>query len=238
MDIPEKQVTAFIGPSGCGKSTLLRCFNRMNDLIDNVRIDGAVPGPRPGHQRARHRRHRGAPPRRHGVPEVEPAAEVDLRERRVRPAHRGHQGPGDAGRGLRAIVEGRGAVGRGEGPARHQRPVPLGRPAAAPVHRARDRHRARDHPDGRALLGARPDRHGEDRGADLPAEGAVHDRHRDPQPAAGGAGVRPARRSSGSGASSSTRRPPSSSRTPKRSTPRTTSRAGSGRQGSGVAYDF
>jgi len=34
------QVTAFIGPSGCGKSTLLRCLNRMNDLIDNVRITG------------------------------------------------------------------------------------------------------------------------------------------------------------------------------------------------------
>jgi phosphate transport system ATP-binding protein len=40
MDIPEKQVTAFIGPSGCGKSTLLRCLNRMNDLIDNVRVSG------------------------------------------------------------------------------------------------------------------------------------------------------------------------------------------------------
>jgi len=40
--IPERCVTAFIGPSGCGKSTLLRCFNRMNDLIDGVRIDGEV----------------------------------------------------------------------------------------------------------------------------------------------------------------------------------------------------
>jgi phosphate transport system ATP-binding protein len=40
MDIPERQVTAFIGPSGCGKSTLLRCLNRMNDLIDNVKITG------------------------------------------------------------------------------------------------------------------------------------------------------------------------------------------------------
>jgi len=40
MDMPEKQVTAYIGPSGCGKSTLLRCFNRMNDLIDNVRVTG------------------------------------------------------------------------------------------------------------------------------------------------------------------------------------------------------
>jgi phosphate transport system ATP-binding protein len=40
MDMPDKQVTAYIGPSGCGKSTLLRCFNRMNDLIDNVRVTG------------------------------------------------------------------------------------------------------------------------------------------------------------------------------------------------------
>jgi phosphate transport system ATP-binding protein len=40
LELPEKQVTAFIGPSGCGKSTLLRCLNRMNDLIDGVRITG------------------------------------------------------------------------------------------------------------------------------------------------------------------------------------------------------
>ncbi len=42
MNIPRNRVTAFIGPSGCGKSTLLRCFNRMNDLIDKVRIEGEV----------------------------------------------------------------------------------------------------------------------------------------------------------------------------------------------------
>lgn len=42
LRIPEKRVTAFIGPSGCGKSTLLRCFNRMNDLIDNVRVEGEM----------------------------------------------------------------------------------------------------------------------------------------------------------------------------------------------------
>jgi phosphate transport system ATP-binding protein len=38
----EKTITALIGPSGCGKSTLLRCLNRMNDLIDGVRIEGQV----------------------------------------------------------------------------------------------------------------------------------------------------------------------------------------------------
>lgn len=42
IDIPEKEVTAFIGPSGCGKSTFLRVINRMNDLIPNVKITGNV----------------------------------------------------------------------------------------------------------------------------------------------------------------------------------------------------
>ena len=42
VQIPKQQVTAFIGPSGCGKSTLLRCFNRMNDLVDNCSIKGQV----------------------------------------------------------------------------------------------------------------------------------------------------------------------------------------------------
>jgi phosphate transport system ATP-binding protein len=42
MEILPRRVTALIGPSGCGKSTLLRCLNRMNDLIDGVRIDGKV----------------------------------------------------------------------------------------------------------------------------------------------------------------------------------------------------
>ena len=42
MPIQANTVTAFIGPSGCGKSTFLRCFNRMNDLIYNVKIDGEI----------------------------------------------------------------------------------------------------------------------------------------------------------------------------------------------------
>jgi phosphate transport system ATP-binding protein len=42
MQIPEKQVTALIGPSGCGKSTFLRTFNRMNDLIPGVWVEGEV----------------------------------------------------------------------------------------------------------------------------------------------------------------------------------------------------
>ena len=42
MRIPERKVTALIGPSGCGKSTLIRCFNRLNDLIDGLRVEGRI----------------------------------------------------------------------------------------------------------------------------------------------------------------------------------------------------
>ena len=42
MEVPKNRVTAYIGPSGCGKSTLLRCLNRMNDLVDGVRVTGVI----------------------------------------------------------------------------------------------------------------------------------------------------------------------------------------------------
>ncbi|NMB86324.1 MAG: phosphate ABC transporter ATP-binding protein [Methanothrix sp.] len=42
LEIPEKKITALIGPSGCGKSTFIRCLNRMNDLVDKIRIEGEV----------------------------------------------------------------------------------------------------------------------------------------------------------------------------------------------------
>ena len=42
LDIGEKKVTAFIGPSGCGKSTLLRCYNRINDLVDGIQLEGTI----------------------------------------------------------------------------------------------------------------------------------------------------------------------------------------------------
>ncbi|MBE9560365.1 MAG: phosphate ABC transporter ATP-binding protein [Proteobacteria bacterium] len=42
FQLKRNRVTAFIGPSGCGKSTLLRCFNRMNDLVDSVRVEGEI----------------------------------------------------------------------------------------------------------------------------------------------------------------------------------------------------
>jgi phosphate transport system ATP-binding protein len=42
MTVPANKVTAFIGPSGCGKSTLLRCLNRLNDLVDDTRVEGTI----------------------------------------------------------------------------------------------------------------------------------------------------------------------------------------------------
>ena len=42
MNIPERRVTALIGPSGCGKSTLIRCLNRLNDLIEGLRVEGKI----------------------------------------------------------------------------------------------------------------------------------------------------------------------------------------------------
>jgi len=42
VDIPEKQITAIIGPSGCGKTTLLKCFNRLVDLTDGVKLSGQI----------------------------------------------------------------------------------------------------------------------------------------------------------------------------------------------------
>ncbi len=42
LNIPEREITAFIGPSGCGKSTLLKSINRMNDLVEGCRITGSI----------------------------------------------------------------------------------------------------------------------------------------------------------------------------------------------------
>ena len=42
IKIPDRNVTAIIGPSGCGKSTLLRCFNRMNDLVEQIKVEGEI----------------------------------------------------------------------------------------------------------------------------------------------------------------------------------------------------
>jgi phosphate transport system ATP-binding protein len=165
VDIEDKTVTAFIGPSGCGKSTFLRCLNRMNDTIDVCR-SRATSSSTARTSTTRGRPGAAARQGRHGVPEAQPVPEVDLRQRRLRPAHpRLAKNKAELTRSSRNPAPRR-ALGRGQGPARRARHRPVGRPAAAPVHRPRRRHRARSAADGRALLGARPDRHRAGRGTD------------------------------------------------------------------------
>ena len=193
MDIADRRVTAFIGPSGCGKSTLLRCLNRMNDLIDDVKITGSI-------------RVKGLDINAATTDVIEVRRRVGMVFQKSNPFPKsiyenvvyglriaGINDKATLDEACERRLQGRGALGRGEGPAARERPGPLRRPAAAAVHRPGHRRGARDHPHGRALLGPRPHRHPEDRGADLHPEGEVHDHHRDPQPAAGGPGVRPHR---------------------------------------------
>ncbi len=78
------------GRPGCGKSTFLRTLNRMNDIVPGARVEGRVRIDGAEHLRAGHRRRRAPAAGRHGVSEVEPVPEVDLRERRVRPADQRH----------------------------------------------------------------------------------------------------------------------------------------------------
>ena len=156
VPIEKGKITGFIGPSGCGKSTVLRSLNRMNDLIRGFRFEGHV------HFHGQDIYAQsvdpvvGAPPHRHGVPAAQPVLDEHLRQRRLRPAAQPLQG--QHGRAGRAGAAPRRAVGRGQGQAQEERPVAVRRPAAAAVHRPRHRHRAHGAADGRAVLGARPDR--------------------------------------------------------------------------------
>ena len=167
LPIYRNQITALIGPSGCGKTTFIRCLNRMNDLIEGARVEGtllyhgvdlyaAIRGPG-----------RGSEADRDGVPEAEPVPQVDLREHRLRPQDRRVQG--QHGRARRGVASPGSPVGRGQGQAQGVGPRALWRTAAAPVHRPGDRDPSGRDPDGRAVLGARPDRHAADRGPDAGA---------------------------------------------------------------------
>jgi ABC-type uncharacterized transport system YnjBCD ATPase subunit len=190
IEIRNYEITALIGPSGCGKSTFLRAFNRMNDLIANVRTTGQVlldgqdiygrkvdvvelrrrvgmvfqkpnPFPKSVFENVAYA------PRLSGVKNMSRLTEIVEKSARAR-----------------------GAVRRGEGCSAQERAGALRRAAAEAVHRPGSGGRARSAADGRALLRAGSDLRPADRGADAGA-GEVHlHRHRDPQHAAGGAGLR------------------------------------------------
>ena len=125
MDIAAKHVTAFIGPSGCGKSTLLRCLNRMNDLIDNVRITGTfdVQGSSTRH----HRRHRSPPPQAWCF-RNQPAA----RSTKTSSTASDRWDPPQSGADVRASAA-QGGRGRGQGPAARAARVGAAQHSASPA---------------------------------------------------------------------------------------------------------
>ncbi len=185
MKIRKNQITAFIGPSGCGKTTVLRCLNRMNDFISTAKVEGSI--------------------NYHGVDLYDPAVNATEVRRRIGMVFQKPNpfpksiydnvayGPRLAGMRKHAeldeIVEKslRGAALWDEVKDRLKSSgLSLsGGQQQRLVHRQCGRRRARRDPDGRAVFGARPDRDGSHRGSHAGDQGAVHDRHRHPQHAAG-----------------------------------------------------
>ncbi len=191
LAVAPKAVTALIGPSGCGKSTFIRCLNRMHEVVPGARVSGTVrldgediyaPGVDPVQIR-----------RRIGMvfqkPNPFPTMSIfdnvvaglrlgGMRERAVL-----HEAAERALRQAALWDEVKDHLSKSG--------VSLsGRPAAAAVHRAGPGGGAGSAADGRAVLGARPDRHRQDRGADPRAAGDAHHRHRHAQHAAGRRGCR------------------------------------------------
>jgi energy-coupling factor transporter ATP-binding protein EcfA2 len=159
VDIQDKTVTAFIGPSGCGKSTFLRCLNRMNDTIDVCRVEGEITLDGEDIYDKRSTRCSCAPRSAWCSRSPTRSRSRSTTTSPTAPASTAGRQQGGAGRDRREIAAPRRALGRGQGPPRRAGHRPLGRPAAAPVHRPRHRHRPGGAADGRALLGARPHRH-------------------------------------------------------------------------------
>ena len=167
VTIAPKAVTAIIGPSGCGKSTFIRCLNRMHEVVPGARVTGSVLVDGDGHLRARRRS--GAGPAQIGMvfqkPNPFPTMSIfdnvvaglrlgGIRERSVLDEA--------VERALRQaalwdeVKDQLGKSGVSLSGGQQQRAL----------HRARAGGRARGAPDGRAVLGARSDRHRQDRGAD------------------------------------------------------------------------
>ncbi len=182
MVIPERCVTALIGPSGCGKSDMLRCMNRMNDLIPGksqgpgaVRRDERV---RPGADAVEVRRRIGMVFQK---PNPFPKSIYD--NVAFGPRVNGFSAATST-RSSSNFAERRPGM-RSRGQPSQERARHLGRPAAAALHRPHPGNRPGGRADGRAGLGARPNRDVQDRRADDRAQAQLHHRRRDLQHAAG-----------------------------------------------------
>ena len=189
LEIPEKKVTAFIGPSGCGKSTLLRTFNRMYELYPDQRAEGEVV--LDGENLLTSKKDVALIRARIGMvfqkPTPFPMSIYDNIAFGVRLFE--NLGAADMDERVEWALRKAALWGEVKDKLGQSGAGPVGRPAAAPVHRARHRHQARGAAAGRALLGAGPDLHRQDRRADRRTQGRLHRGHRHAQHAAGGARV-------------------------------------------------
>ncbi len=141
VPIEKNKVTGFIGPSGCGKSTVLRCLNRMNDMIPVFRFEGHV------HFMGQDIYAKQIDPvivRRYiGMVFQQPNPFSMSIYDNVAFGLRLNRFKGDMEERVRKSAAARRHLEGGQGQAQAERPVALGRPAAAAVHRPRHRHRAR-----------------------------------------------------------------------------------------------
>ncbi len=190
LEIKEHRVTAIIGPSGCGKSTHLRCYNRIYELYRDQKATGEVV--LDGENILSSGTDLLSLRRRVGMIFQKPSPFPMTVFDNIAYGLRMHFKLSQVGafRARRGRPQARRPLGRGQEQAERAGPRPVGRPAAAALHRPGDRRRARAHPHGRALFGDRPGGHRQDRGARPGAQVVVHDRARHPQHAAGGARVR------------------------------------------------
>ena len=189
MAIPANAVTAIIGPSGCGKSTLLRTINRIYELYPDQYATGeiVIDG-------------RNVLDRRYPLSDLRRLVGMVFQKPTPFPSsirsnvafalsYYERLSKSELNDRIEDALRQAALWDEVKDKLNQSALVAVGRPAAAAVHRAHDRRPARDHPAGRADLGARSDLHREDRGADPRAARALHDRHRHAQHAAGGARV-------------------------------------------------
>src|SRR6266702_4683385 len=191
MVIEPKSVTALIGPSGCGKSTFIRSINRMHEVLPGARVEGKLTID----AQNIYGRDVDVTAVRRMIGMVfqrpNPFPTMSIYDNVVSGLKLNGTPEGQPGRRGREGPAGGEPVERGAHPAQPAGRRPVRRPAAAAVHRPRDRGGAAGGTHGRTLLGNGPDLHARHRGPDQRAEEPVHDHHRHAQHAAGGPGLRP-----------------------------------------------
>ena len=164
MKIYRNLVTAVIGPSGCGKSTFIRSLNRMNDSMPGFALGGQVLYH--GHDLYAPATNRVEVRRRIGMVFQKPNPFPKSIYDNVAWAPRNLGIKHDLDERVERALRGAALWDEVKDRLKDKRAQPLRRPAAAALHRPGDRHRARRAAARRARLGAGPDRHGVDRGAD------------------------------------------------------------------------